>query len=145
MSHAKNMNLKNVLLKLKNCAPSTRLHALHASVKRVLWEKRFADLLELAEWLRPKLREIGFELIGEQTETSPAVVTIALPQELNSTKIGSLIQEAGYLISYNSEYLRKRNWFQICLMGDCAKEKLVSLLNALSRVCFKRRDAKVAA
>jgi aspartate aminotransferase-like enzyme len=121
------------------------LHALHASVKRVAWEKRFADLLELGEWLRPKLREMGFELVGDQTETSPAVVTIALPEDMNSTKIGGLVQEAGYLLSYNSEYLRRRNWVQICLMGDCAKEKLVSLLNALNRVCFKRRGAKVAA
>ena len=124
---------------------SNLLHALHASVKRVPWEKRFAELVELAGWLRPKLREMGFELVGDQTETSPAVVTVALPEELNSTKIGALIQESGYLLSYNSEYLRRRNWFQICLMGDCAREKLVSLLNALNRVCFKRRAARVAA
>jgi len=30
-------------------------------------------------------------------------------------------------------------------MGDCGTEKLVSLLNALNRVCFKRRGAQVAA
>ena len=124
---------------------SNLLHALHASIKRVAWEKRFSDLVELGAWLRPKLRELGFELLGDQTETSPAVVTVALPEELNSTKVGILIQEAGYLLSYNSEYLKRRNWFQICLMGDCGTEKLVSLLNALNRVCFKRRGAQVAA
>jgi aspartate aminotransferase-like enzyme len=121
---------------------SNLLHALHASVKRVPWEKRFAELVERSAWLRPKLRELGFELLGEETETSPAVITIALPESMNSVEIGTLIQESGYLLSYNSEYLKQRNWIQICLMGESAQEKLVSLLNALNRVCFKRRAGK---
>ena len=121
---------------------SNLLHALHAAVKRVPWEKRYAELVERSAWLRPKLRELGFELVGEQTETSPAVITIALPESMNSVKIGALIQESGYLLSYNSEYLKQRNWIQICMMGESAQERLVSLLNALNRVCFKRRGGK---
>jgi predicted DNA-binding protein (MmcQ/YjbR family) len=52
-------------------------------------------------------------------------------------KIGALVQESGYLLSCNSEYLRRRNWMQVCLMGECTREKVVSLLNALDRVCFR--------
>jgi aspartate aminotransferase-like enzyme len=115
---------------------------LHAAVKRVPWEKRFAELVERSAWLRPKLRELGFELVGDQTETSPSVITIVLPEGMNSVKVGALIQESGYLLSYNSEYLKPRNWIQICMMGESAQEKLVSLLNALNRVCFKRRAGK---
>src|SRR5205085_1173639 len=92
---------------------SNLLHALHAAVKRVPWEKRFAELEELSAWLRPRLRELGFELVGAGTKTSPAVVTIGLPENLDSVKIGELIQESGYLLGYNSEYLRRRNWIQI--------------------------------
>src|SRR5207244_3150789 len=88
---------------------SNLLHALHAAVKRVAWDTRFSELNELAAWLRANLLEMGFQLIGSQTTTSPAVITIALPEELNSVKIGDLIQESGYLLSYNSEYLRRRN------------------------------------
>ena len=88
---------------------------------------------------------MGFKLVGEDAKTSPAVVTIALPEEFNSLKIGELIQESGYLLSYNSEYLRRKNWIQICLMGECTQEKIVSLLNAMDRVCFKRtRDLEAA-
>jgi len=124
---------------------SNLLHALHAAVKRVPWEKRFADLVELSAWLRTRLRELGFDLLGEDAETSPAVVTLAMPDALNSVKTAGLIQESCYLLSYNSEYLRRRNWIQICLMGECAKEKLVSLLNALNRVCFRRKPARTLA
>ena len=117
---------------------SNLLHALHAAVKHVDWEKRFAEAVALSAFLREKLVEFGFTLIGSNTVTSPVVVTIALPPEMNSLKIGGLIQESGYLVSYNSEYLRKKNWMQICLMGECTHEKVVSLLNAMNRVCFRR-------
>jgi hypothetical protein len=66
------------------------------------------------------------------------VVTIALPPEQNSVRLGGLIQEAGYLLSCNSEYLRRRNWIQVCLMGECTREKIVSLLNALKRICLRQ-------
>ncbi len=117
---------------------SNLLHALHAAVKHVDWEKRFADAVSLSTFLREKLVEFGFKLIGSDTATSPVVVTIALPPEMSSLKIGGMIQEAGYLASYNSEYLRKKNWLQICLMGECTREKIVSLMNAMNRVCSKQ-------
>jgi len=118
---------------------SNLLHALHASIKRVQWAKRFEELEHLSAWLRGKLDGMGFDLIGEPGQVSPAVVSIRLPESLNSVKVGDSMQEAGYLISYNSDYLRRLNWIQVCLMGDCNREKLVSLLNGLKRVCFGRR------
>src|SRR5438445_176735 len=121
---------------------SNLLNALHSAVKRVSWEKHFAELEEVSEWLRPRLKNLGFELVGEGVRTSPAVVTIALPEKFNSVKTGDLIQEAGYLLSYNSDYLRRRNWIQVCLMGECSKQKLISLLNAMNRVCFRRLAEK---
>jgi len=58
---------------------------------------------------------------------------------LNSVSVGHLMQEAGFLLSYNSEYLKQRNWIQICLMGEIAREKVVSLVNVLERVCTRRQ------
>jgi hypothetical protein len=49
--------------------------------------------------------------------------------------VGKLMQEAGFLLSYNSEYLRRENWVQICLMGEIAREKTDALVNVLQRVC----------
>jgi aspartate aminotransferase-like enzyme len=124
---------------------SNLLHALHAAVKRVNWEKRFAEINEWSAWLRSRLTELGFDLIGNGAKTSPAVVTIALPPQMNSVKIGEAMQEAGYLLSYNSGYLRRKNWIQICLIGECTYEKVVSVTNALNRVCFHRRSPLPAA
>ncbi len=117
---------------------SNLLHALHAAIKHVDWQKRFADIIGLSQHLRTQLNDLAFTLVGNQTRTSPAVLTISLPPEMSSVKIAELLHESGYLLSYNSEYLRKKNWIQICLMGECTQEKTVSLLNAIKRVCFKR-------
>jgi aspartate aminotransferase-like enzyme len=123
---------------------SNLLHALHAAVKRVNWERRFAETAEWSAWLRSRLTELGFDLIGNGAKTSPAVVTIALPPMMNSVKIGEAMQEAGYLLSYNSGYLRRKNWIQICLIGECTYEKVVSVTNALNRVCFRRHASTLA-
>jgi aspartate aminotransferase-like enzyme len=125
---------------------SNLLHALHAAIKHVDWERRFSGTAELGGFLREQLLDLGFELVGASSATSPAVSTIAFPQETSSVKVGDLMHESGYLVSYNSEYLRRKNWLQVCLMGECTKEKVVSLLNAFKRACFHRpREWKVLA
>jgi aspartate aminotransferase-like enzyme len=120
---------------------SNLLHALHAALRGVNWEKRFSELLETSAWLRMKLVESGFALVGANARTSPAVITIELPKSLNSTTVGNLLKESGFLLSCNSDYLRGKNWIQICLMGEIAREKVVALTNALQRVCFKKQPS----
>jgi aspartate aminotransferase-like enzyme len=120
---------------------SNLLHALRAAVKRVNWEKRFAETTEMSTWLRERLVEQGFHLVGSGTAVSPAVITIQLPPEASSVKFGNAMQETGYLLSFNSEYLRGKNWVQICLMGEYAREKVVSLANAIHRV-YRKTDGQ---
>jgi aspartate aminotransferase-like enzyme len=117
---------------------SNLLHALQASIRRVNWEERFSELAANSVWLRQSLEEAGFEVIGKSGRPSPAVITIALPQATSSQEIGQSMQESGYLLSCNSEYLRGHNWIQVCLMGECRREKLVSVLNTLKRVCQRQ-------
>ncbi|MGH7942373.1 MAG: hypothetical protein ACREFR_15000, partial [Limisphaerales bacterium] len=116
---------------------SNLTHALRAAVRRVNWEKRFSDIGELSAWLRERLMENDFRLIGNGAMVSPAVITIQLPEHISSVKFGGAMQEAGYLLSFNSEYLRRKNWVQVCLLGECAREKVLALANALNRVYSK--------
>ena len=120
---------------------SNLLHALHTAAKRVDWKGRFAGLTETSTWLRARLAGMGFNIIGSHAHTSPAVITIALPPNLNSGVIGDQLREEGYLLSYQSDYLSRKNWIQVCLMGEHSREKVVSVANALNRVCFKRKQA----
>ena len=121
---------------------SNLVHALRASLQRTRWEEHFAGVAEMSTGLRGRLRDLGFNLIDAGGAVSPAVITLVLPPELNSVKIGAQLQENGFLLSCNSDYLQRKNWIQICLMGEIAREKLVSLANALHRLCRNRQPVE---
>lgn len=123
---------------------SNLLHALHAAIRHVDWERRFALVAELGAELRRRLREAGFRLLAPETVAAPAVVTLVLPPELSSVELGRRMEENGFLLSYNSEYLRRRNWVQIALMGECPREKVFSLVQVLKRVVFHGAGARRA-
>ena len=118
---------------------SNLLHALHAAVRNVNWEKRFAGLVELGALLRERLPGLGLSLLGAGAQASPAVVTLALPPQIGSVELGEAMQDAGYLLSCNSDYLRERNWIQVSLLGECTREEVTSLLDALGREVGGRR------
>jgi aspartate aminotransferase-like enzyme len=113
---------------------SNLLSALQAALKRYDSQQPFAEIVELSNWLRPKLRELGFRILAPDHHATPAVVTLLLPDKLSSQSLGDQLQAAGLLISYQSEYLRSRNWIQVCMMGECSRQSLVALLGELRKV-----------
>jgi aspartate aminotransferase-like enzyme len=112
---------------------SNLVQALDAAVRQQDWEKKYADVAEVSVRLRARLRELGFRLLVSEPHVMPGVVTIVLRPDQSSTDFGQKLQQAGFLLSYNSDYLRRRNWVQICLMGEYSKDKIESLLTWLSR------------
>ncbi len=116
---------------------SNLVAALRAALKRYDSQQPFAETAELSAWLRPRLRELGFKILAPDAHASPAVVTLVLPDHLRSDAIGDQLQTAGLLVSYQSEYLRNRNWIQICMMGDCSRQSLVALLSELRKLDLK--------
>jgi aspartate aminotransferase-like enzyme/GNAT superfamily N-acetyltransferase len=118
---------------------SNLLAALHAAVRDVDWERRYAEIESCSALLRGRLKEAGFEMIGGDARTSPAVITVALPRELDSVRVGDAMKGAGWLLSSNSEYLRRQNWVQICLMGDFRPEGVLPVAGVLERMCAAQR------
>jgi aspartate aminotransferase-like enzyme len=114
---------------------SNLILALHAALKRFDTQDVFTKNAEFSARLRARLRAMNFNLITPEEHGSPAVITIALPKEIRSASIGRRARNAGYLLSYGSEYLLKRNWIQICLMGEYSKRKVISLLHLLQGIC----------
>ncbi|HEX2723978.1 MAG TPA: hypothetical protein VHM24_13765, partial [Gemmatimonadaceae bacterium] len=91
-----------------------------------------------AVWLRQQLRASGFEILADDEHTSPAVTTIALPYDVSSEELGIRLEEDGFATSYRSEYLRKRNWIQVCLMGNYRRDCLGPLVSALTDLAERR-------
>ena len=109
---------------------SNLLHALHAALEQ-LTPTHLEAIRACSGELKHQLRDLGLQLVGTEAPMSPSVLTIALPQSIASDRVGDALLEAGYLISYRSGYLLKRNWIQICLMGECNREAIDPLVAAL--------------
>ena len=118
---------------------SNLLYALKTALQRISWPEKFAPIAEVSVLLRSRLNELGFSIIAPNACAAPAVVTIALPPELPSKSIGWQLRKAGFLLSYNSSYLLKRNWIQICLMGEWSRDNLLTLPDVLASLCEQYR------
>ncbi len=115
---------------------SNMLNALQAALRRPSWHKRYEEMLETCAWLRGQLRGAGFQVVASDAVSSPAVVTIALPREVSAKMVGDKLHQAGYLLSYASEYLMRRNWIQICLMGECSRDTLQRVIDQMGKLSF---------
>jgi aspartate aminotransferase-like enzyme len=115
---------------------SNLLYALRAAIWDAEWERRFAQIAKMGAELRRRLREAGFQLLIPDSVAAPAVVTVVLPPDIPSVELGRRLEEKGFLLNYNSEYLQRRNWIQIALMGECDWEEGMALVNVLKYVAF---------
>ena len=114
---------------------SNLLYALHKALQLLDPELHFQHIRDISAWLRPELRKLGFEIVADDAHASPAVITIELAERISSESVGDQLVEAGYLLSYQSEYLLKRNWIQICLMGECTRAEIAPILQVLPKIC----------
>ena len=113
---------------------SNLLYALDAALDRFQSDVVFAEIAEASTWLRRGLRELGYGIVAPDDHSSPAVITVELPEEASSSELGRRLEQAGYFLSYNSAYLLERNWIQVCLMGEISREAVAPLLDAMRGV-----------
>ena len=109
---------------------SNLVYALSAALDRFDSERWFDEIHQASLWLRERLHAMNFRIVAGDADAAPAVVTLALPGNHSSVRVGECLAGAGFMLNYESEYLRERNWVQICLMSGVVKRDLEALLNA---------------
>ncbi|MCI5145992.1 MAG: alanine--glyoxylate aminotransferase family protein [Candidatus Electrothrix sp. AR3] len=100
---------------------SNAVDALIAAVEASHWSTRFGHVQQWSEELRTEIQEIGLTILADKCCRAPHITTIVLPPSISSFELGDLLEAEGILVSYRSEYLKKKNYLQICLMGECQK------------------------
>lgn len=119
----------------KNGIPFTHssnlVYAMQTALRRFDKPGIFEEIAGLATWLRGELHRRGFDLLVDDRDATPGIVTIALPDPAVAQAVGDALEDAGFLVSCRSEYLQKRGWLQISLMGDHNRPELAALLDAL--------------
>ena len=114
---------------------SNLLYALQAAVNRLQAGEPFEKIASLSQWIRGELAGMGLGTLAPPEIASPAVLTVCLPEGVDSVAVGDCLERRGYLLSYMSSYLVERNWIQICLMGECSKDSIASMMQALEERC----------
>jgi aspartate aminotransferase-like enzyme len=119
----------------KNGIPFTHssnlIYAMQTALGRFDDPAIFANITALADWLRDELRRRRFELLTDGADASPGIVTIALADPATAEEVGDALENAGFLLSCRSEYLLRKGWLQISLMGEHSRTELSALIDAL--------------
>jgi len=110
---------------------SNLVRALRSSIENFPGVTRYAELRKRSDWLRERLSDAGYDIVAEKGQESPAVITIPLPERLDSRVLGMKLERSGYYLNWRSGYLLERNWIQIALMGDCTEEMMTPLIELL--------------
>ena len=118
---------------------SNLINALRESLERLDINDRLRRISILSDWLTRELRDMGLEIIVDDESACKSVITISLPRRLSCEVIGRKLEFEGYFTSYRSDYLRKRNWIQICPMSELSKTDIEPLLMILRKLFFKQR------
>ncbi|MCM3609952.1 aminotransferase class V-fold PLP-dependent enzyme [Planococcus sp. MERTA32b] len=114
---------------------SNLVSALHAAIKDVNFENRKL----MGEAAKNLLTQAGFTVLGDECY-SPGILTIPLPDILRSRDIGEKLKREGVLVSYESDYLLKRNWIQFALMGAHTLKEFESALAALQKTMHRKAE-----
>ncbi|MBI2299439.1 MAG: aminotransferase class V-fold PLP-dependent enzyme [Armatimonadetes bacterium] len=111
--------------------------ALDAALAGLDAPARFAAIAAAGASAREQLERQGWRVLAPPQHASPAVLTLPLEGD-SSSRLGRRLERAGLLVSYRSEYLLRRNWLQICLMGAEPGRGIERLLAELGRAAAPR-------
>jgi len=121
---------------------SNLVEALDAALTTTNYDKRHQTLFEVSHKLRDDLKRLELSPLIEDDNAAPAILTIPLPEAVSGLHLGDYLKYKGFLVSYESAYLVRRNWIQICLMGDLKAARADALMEVISAY-IKNRAALV--
>lgn len=113
---------------------SNLVEALAEALKRFEHQDPFDALAQQSERLRRTCLELGLPVLAPPEHAHPSALTLALPPEMPAQVFGEAAQSRNILLGWQSNYLRARNWIQICLMVPHPDEDLAALERALGEV-----------
>ena len=103
------------------------------------WPRKFERVGRASVTLRAALRSHGLPPLAAEVDAMPGIVTVALPGAVCAADVAIELDKEGFQIAYQSPYLRRRNWLQICLMGEFDDTALGLLPSTLARSIANKR------
>jgi aspartate aminotransferase-like enzyme len=108
--------------------------ALATAIAMTDWPARYAAIVRADRTLRERLAASGHEPLVTGADAAPAVATWQAGSARDTADLAARMLHAGYALSWESGYLRARQWMQTALMGDFDEAAVSSMADALARV-----------
>jgi len=112
---------------------SNLLAALGQSLAMTRWPEKFERVRCASRALRAALRAAGLPPLAAECDSMSGITTVALPGHVNAEDVATGLSRQGFHLAFQSNYLKQRNWLQICLMGEFDETLLAQLPGALTR------------
>ena len=107
--------------------------ALATAIEATDWPSRYAAIARADRALRERLAASGHEPLVTGPDASPAVATWQAGSARDTSDLAARMLNGGYAISWESGYLRARQWMQTALMGDFDEAAVAPMAEALAR------------
>jgi aspartate aminotransferase-like enzyme len=111
---------------------SSNLVAALECALRAPWPDKFQRVARACAGLRAGLRTVGLAPFAADAVAMPGIVTVPLPAHAGAVATGYTLRRQGLEVAFQSGYLQRRNWLQICLMGQFDDAALARVPQALS-------------
>jgi len=110
---------------------SNLVGALVEALRRFGGKGPFEALAAQSLRLRQTCEELGLPVLAPAELAHPSAITLALPTEIPAPAFGEAMRTRHIQLGWQSGYLCKRNWIQVCLMVPHPEEDLAHLLRSL--------------
>lgn len=112
---------------------SNLIFALDVSLRNIdNLDAHILGIKDVSDKLRAALEEKGISILVNRDKASYSTMTLPLREDQDSVQVGQKLKQNNILVSFESNYLVKRNWIQICLMGtNHVYEEVKSILRYL--------------
>ncbi|MFS0863750.1 aminotransferase class V-fold PLP-dependent enzyme [Fredinandcohnia sp. 179-A 10B2 NHS] len=113
---------------------SNLLEALSLALQKYENDEYYGEIKSRYQTIRTKIEEIGLTILTNQEESSPAIMTVLLPETISSKDFGDDMAIQGYLLHYESYYLQEMKWLQIACIGKVEIKHINKMLSTFERL-----------
>lgn len=115
----KYMNLKNHMdtNRVPYTVSTNLFYSLVHAFKGVSHPEHQKNIKIISDYIYGELANLGFSFLGNYEDMMPGIISIICPSEINSYDLGFELERNNFFVNYGGSYLRKANYFQICIMG----------------------------
>ncbi|WP_453994239.1 aminotransferase class V-fold PLP-dependent enzyme [Bacillus nitroreducens] len=113
---------------------SNLLAALQKALQKYDNDDVYTEIKIRYKMIRETIEGFGLKVLTPYEYSSPAIMTVLLPDHISSKDFGDDMALQGYYLHYESSYLQEKKWIQISCLSNYEEKKIRQMLNVFERL-----------